>query len=216
MSYLLGEILTCLITALVVGILIGWLLGQQRKSYRDKYSSPGVARDREPNVNVYPRNQVESLNQSVANYKTEIDAAGKRERALNDELQAARERIAEQARQVQDLRTQHERSGSDFDTVQTPGVPGGLPESVPRPPDDLTEIHGIGPKIAHLLNELGITTFRQIAEFSEEDVRHIADALHAFPDRILRDGWVDDARRKQQTKYGPDGWGRNPRDDIHR
>lgn len=39
-------------------------------------------------------------------------------------------------------------------------VPGAKPEG---PPDDLTRIEGIGPKISSLLQAAGITTFAQLA-----------------------------------------------------
>ncbi|CCH03310.1 50S ribosomal protein L17 [Fibrella aestuarina BUZ 2] len=42
--------------------------------------------------------------------------------------------------------------------------------------DDLKIIEGIGPKIAELLNNAGITTFAQLADAKDEDVRAILDA----------------------------------------
>jgi small subunit ribosomal protein S2 len=61
--------------------------------------------------------------------------------------------------------------------------------------DDLTNINGIGPVIAGKLNDLGITTFKQIAEFSAEDVERIDGELN-FKGRIEREEWISQAQAK--------------------
>jgi predicted flap endonuclease-1-like 5' DNA nuclease len=61
--------------------------------------------------------------------------------------------------------------------------------------DDLTLIKGIGPKIAAILNQQGITTFRQIAELDEAQIEVLGHALGAFRGRIVRDDWVGAARQ---------------------
>lgn len=63
-----------------------------------------------------------------------------------------------------------------------------------QPADDLTLIKGIGPKIAAVLNERGITTFRQIAELDEQQIEELGEALGSFRGRIVRDDWVGAAR----------------------
>ena len=69
-------------------------------------------------------------------------------------------------------------------------------------PDDLEgEIEGIGPVIAGKLAELGVTTFRQIAEWTQDDIERFGDLIE-FPGRIEREDWVGQARRAQQDKYG--------------
>ncbi len=113
----------------------------------------------------------------------------RRPEATRRELAAAQEQIAEQERQIERLRAQL--------SARQPVV---------QPPDDLTEIHGIGPKIARVLNEMGITTFRQIAEFSDADIQRVATGLSAFPDRIARDHWIDEAKRRHAAKYGEGGY----------
>ncbi len=59
-------------------------------------------------------------------------------------------------------------------------------EPEPAAPDDLRKIEGIGPKIASILNEAGISTFAQLAEASVEQlnkiVREDAGITIAFPD----------------------------------
>ncbi len=59
--------------------------------------------------------------------------------------------------------------------------------------DDLKKILGIGPVIEEQLNGMGIYHYQQIADFSQQDIDNVNEAL-AFPGRIERDEWVDQAR----------------------
>lgn len=59
--------------------------------------------------------------------------------------------------------------------------------------DDLTKISGIGPKIQKRLNEMGVYSYRQIAEFSPEEIEKVAASLKVFKGRIGRDNWIGQA-----------------------
>lgn len=69
-------------------------------------------------------------------------------------------------------------------------------------PDDLKLIVGIGPVLERMLRELGITTYRQIARWTERDIERIEARLGGFPGRIRRDGWVAQARALHQSLHG--------------
>ena len=60
--------------------------------------------------------------------------------------------------------------------------------------DDLTRIKGVGPKLAALLNSLGIKTFEQIAGWTDADIDRIDGQLGRFEGRIRRDCWVEQAK----------------------
>ena len=60
--------------------------------------------------------------------------------------------------------------------------------------DDLKKIFGIGPFIEEKLQSIQIHTFRQIANFTEEDERILNEILEFFPGRIERDEWVKQAK----------------------
>ncbi|MEM8726143.1 MAG: helix-hairpin-helix domain-containing protein [Pseudomonadota bacterium] len=60
--------------------------------------------------------------------------------------------------------------------------------------DDLTTIKGLGPKLATMLNEQGITRFAQIAEWDDAEVARIDAMLGRFKGRITRDSWVEQAK----------------------
>jgi predicted flap endonuclease-1-like 5' DNA nuclease len=52
------------------------------------------------------------------------------------------------------------------------------------------------------LKAMGITSFRQIAQFSDEDIERVSAALGAFRGRILRDHWPEGARAAHRDQYG--------------
>ena len=59
-------------------------------------------------------------------------------------------------------------------------------------PDDLRQIKGIGPKIATILNELGICSYAQIAAWTPDDVASI-NAHLKFKGRVEREAWIEQA-----------------------
>ena len=63
----------------------------------------------------------------------------------------------------------------------------------PEAPDNLEQLSGIGPVLRQQLNKLGITTFAQIAAFSEEDITRLDEVLD-FKGRVAREGWVEQAK----------------------
>lgn len=60
--------------------------------------------------------------------------------------------------------------------------------------DDLTQIKGLGPKLRSRLGELGVTSFAQIAAWSEADIVAIDAQLGSFAGRATRDQWVAQAQ----------------------
>lgn len=101
-------------------------------------------------------------------------------------------------------------------TVQDTGVPleRAVPEKVDSPEpaamaspaavaqtaaptsssDDLRRIKGLGPKLVSLLAEQGITSFEQIAAWTESDIERVDATLGRFKGRISRDQWVEQAQ----------------------
>lgn len=63
------------------------------------------------------------------------------------------------------------------------------------PPDDLICLKGVGPKLAAILNERGITRFDQIAKLSPGQVEALDASLGAFRGRFERD------RIQEQADY---------------
>lgn len=55
------------------------------------------------------------------------------------------------------------------------------------PPDDLQRLKGVGPKLAAMLGELGISRFDQLARLSGSDLERVDNQLGAFRGRLRRD-----------------------------
>jgi len=73
-------------------------------------------------------------------------------------------------------------------------APAAPPAASPAGADDLKRIKGLGPKLEKMLNQLGITSFAQIAAWDEADIDRIDAQLGTFAGRIRRDSWVDQAK----------------------
>lgn len=68
--------------------------------------------------------------------------------------------------------------------------------------DDLQEIIGIGKVFEGALHELGITSFRQIANFGVADMARVNQELKEFKGRMEQDDWVGQAKELLFKKYG--------------
>lgn len=68
------------------------------------------------------------------------------------------------------------------------------PEPAKGPGDTLTQLKGLGPKAASILNDLGVTRFDQIASWNAADVAAIDAQMGAFKGRIAKDRWIDQAK----------------------
>ncbi len=82
--------------------------------------------------------------------------------------------------------------------------PEPIPEVAPPPPsapgavaytaDDLSRIKGLGPKLQALLPTLGVTTFAQIAAWTDADFADLDPKLGPFAGRPAKDNWVEQAK----------------------
>ena len=60
--------------------------------------------------------------------------------------------------------------------------------------DDLKLLSGVGPALEKKLHEAGVTTFAQIAAWTEADVAAMDEKL-SFKGRIEREGWIEQAKK---------------------
>ena len=85
------------------------------------------------------------------------------------------------------------RQQQAVDVVRDEWRPKAL-EAADGVPDDLKRIKGIGPVIERMLHRLGIFHFRQIAAFTDENIRWVEHYI-AFPGRINREDWLGQAAK---------------------
>ena len=119
-----------------------------------------------------------------------------------EEIGALRKRLVEY-RVAQRFSAQAKSAGgTESRSPNTPAPTGIAGKSHPSQKDDLKQIRGIGPVMERVLNRMGMFTFRQIAEWKEHDLEHMASELNTFPDRIRHDNWIDGAKEQHFLKYG--------------
>jgi predicted flap endonuclease-1-like 5' DNA nuclease len=123
------------------------------------------------------------------------DASKRNAEQLNAELADARSESARYRQLV-----------IDIENNAPPPILAGAGE-----PDDLKLIVGIGPVLERMLHNLGVTTFRQVARWSERDIGEFDAKLPEFPGRIMRDQWVTQARELHLAKFGEPPSDRPPR-----
>lgn len=72
--------------------------------------------------------------------------------------------------------------------------PETLPKAREEGADDLKLLKGVGPKLEQKLNELGFYHFDQVADWGDAEMAWV-DSRLKFKGRILRDGWVEQAKK---------------------
>ena len=64
----------------------------------------------------------------------------------------------------------------------------------PDEKDDLKKIKGVGPKLAEMLNSIGIFTFAQVSKMSKAEYDLVDNLITAFKGRAERDEWAAQAK----------------------
>lgn len=72
-------------------------------------------------------------------------------------------------------------------------APAAAPAAVAAGADDLKKLSGVGPALEKKLLAAGVTSFAQIASWTEADIAEFDEKL-SFKGRIQREGWVDQAK----------------------
>lgn len=88
-------------------------------------------------------------------------------------------------------------------TVEPVDVPHETPlypqEHINIAPDDLVKLEGIGPKVAKILNEAGITTFASLADANTADIQKKLSA--AGLQMMDPEGWIEQARLAAKSDW---------------
>jgi len=117
--------------------------------------------------------------------------------ANHAEVDAEREALLRNLAEARAETARYRQLVIDIENNARPLILAGIAE-----PDDLKMIVGVGPVLERMLHQLGITSFRQIARWTERDIAEFDARLPEFPGRIQRDQWVIQARALHQSKYG--------------
>ena len=141
----------------------------------------------------------------------ERDAKRYRERAENSDKQSEtlRMKLGDVEKSFEEMAKQHDVALKVV--AQAPARPKPDGNSVnghaAEPPasqevDDLTEIVGVGKVFEGMLHDLGVYSFRQIANFGAADIARVNMALKEFKGRMEQDDWVGQAKELHFQKYG--------------
>jgi len=144
---------------------------------------------------------VASLEESRRQY--EQDARRYKERAGESEQKSETLRIKldEVEQNFMDIEKQQRKALDDArkatvarrENMATPGA---------EERDNLQDIVGIGKVFEQALHELGIFTFRQIANFDISDIARVNAELKEFKGRMEQDDWIGQAKELHFRKYG--------------
>jgi predicted flap endonuclease-1-like 5' DNA nuclease len=219
---LFWQITVFLIVAAALGFVIGWVTrGARLQSERNAAAAPresGVEaaladeRDRLRTELRATRDAKAQLEAALAGAQALADTRASRVHELEEAEARSRERIAGLEQELSDAERsavgQGERARMAVAAAAPPELAGVVPPPVepshgtPPPPlaspqgepDDLKKISGIGPSIERTLHGLGIYHFRQIAQFTPDNVAWIDQRLR-FRGRIERENWIDQAKK---------------------
>lgn len=210
MVYLVEQILLCLILAALIGGIVGWLLRQLRGRAEEQMLRRAVD-EKNQSLRV-AKGKAASLEADLADAHRRLESKTRRLESRIQELlpfpDIVRRREATISRLQNELRLADAESQTRLASAEEgPCEPASTsederPTPVPEGHDDLKRIKGIGPVRERILFGLGITTYRQIAAFSQQDIERVAAAIDTFPNRILRDDWIGGAEREYAKRCG--------------
>ena len=217
MTYLITQTFILLLLAGLLGLILGWYLtrisahGAHSSMQTRLNSAEADARELrgELDTAVTARGHAEAERKQLAE---QLAAAREGQPAGDDDA------LAELQRKLDRCRDQ--LAAADAGVDPAPGAPvaasaepipmvsaaaaqaaAAMVDDVAAPPaddssdevDNLQKIKGIGPKIAGILDGLGIRRFDQIAAWTPENVAWVNDQLK-FKGRIEREKWIPQAK----------------------
>ncbi|MCP3997828.1 MAG: hypothetical protein GY722_22620 [bacterium] len=201
------EIVVFLVIATLIGLAIGWVLGRwlQAREIAEAHETEVAAQQE---LARKAEHRLTGSNKRLDEFQLELKGNEARIAELEEELAAC-------------LAAGEVVMAADVEVADPPVAAPLVSESIskedglariveiaertaggaPIADDDLKQIHGIGPKLERMLKDLGITSFRQIANFETDDVVYVTAALDAFKGRIERDDWMSSAAAHHMRKY---------------
>ncbi|MFK8067174.1 MAG: hypothetical protein AB8D52_02920 [Gammaproteobacteria bacterium] len=211
MDYLLAQILLYLILAALIGFFIGWIIRGSGFESR-MLTSENQWRSRHHTLqseNNRLQAELDGLNQAgkvtqEINPQIEADSSlpfrSRQVSSPSDTIETAQSHPLQSLRDELSQIEKVQSSNADHHVVETVSIDveaqplNSRPEMVEGSDDsdDLKRIKGIGPKIEATLNELGIYQFRQIANFTEDNINWVNEHLR-FKGRIERENWISQA-----------------------
>lgn len=90
---------------------------------------------------------------------------------------------------------------ADSELTRTDPKLGLVYTQAPAIQDDLMAIKGVAKVLNGKLNQLGVYTYKQIANWDETTINEFSKVL-SFKNRVQKDDWIGQAKALHQQKYG--------------
>ncbi len=177
----------------ILGTLVAWFIAETYQLNKAAAREAALRAELDRARSAAPQGTGDAGNAELLQARDDLRQAQARESTLNDEIQ----RLRDDLRQEQAQHTETREVLAKTSEAAPPAPPASEPV-VGYPEDDLTRIKGIGPVLKGVLKDHGITSFKQIAAFTEADIQRINEAIN-FPGRIEREDWVGQAREIIRT-----------------
>lgn len=200
------------VLALAIGIVVAWRAGVMRGKREAEAGSNSPLRPAAVLAASPPPPQPGSMDIPHAAIDSIMVEQARLIRSLESENAALRRAVAQAPQRT--LTDEHDRLLAECEQARAEAARyreivvdlenNALPPLLDGPNlfDDLKLIVGVGPVLERMLHRLGITTYRQIARWSERDIDEFDAKLPEFPGRIRRDAWVTQARALYEAKFG--------------
>lgn len=188
------EIIAFMAAAAIIGVALGWVLrgrlGSEQQEISDLRAQLRVLKKAKRESEAASKAESAHSDTAVAAAGTAVDkgsvggkqaatgsAGGKKAARRNSVRKSQAEREADQEAGKAAFAEVMARIGKD------------------ESEDNLTKIYGIGRKYAAMLNDLGMSSYSQIASLQGDDLKILAAALGVLDDRIETEDWVGSARK---------------------
>ena len=128
----------------------------------------------------------------AARYRDKAEQSDQRSETLSLKLDDVEKSFAELAKQ----------QDKAIKVANEPPPPQNGVDNIDIEIDDLTRIVGIGKVFQQTLHDLGIYSYRQIANFGPSDIARVNMELKEFKGRMEQDDWIGQAKELLFQKYG--------------
>lgn len=224
MGYLATQMLVFLTIAMVIGAIVGWLVTRFVYRQHDAQCRTELAGLRRNYADVALQNatlhgqlrQLQKVLHKISTPPSDTDYGKflQLRKALEKtrrQYQSLLDQFHQQEASLAQLSTELQASKQALAGLQVEVTNRQVPIAVlpPAPAssglenrDDLTLIQGINQRLASTLQALGIVTYRQVAEFTSDDVHHIQRIIGTDITPPV-EGWAQHARSLFQQQHPP-------------
>ena len=183
--------------------------------------------EKERAANAGYQSTIDDLNDQILGLRTKVEQGGSGTTVLaGSDAPDVQARLAAVEARLQELEQENARLETTIGTLKSEGSTSGTEytgDDVDEEPelmqqeapdilkhdraraqqaekDDLTLIDGLGPFLEKKLNDAGVFSYDQIADWDKADIDRITQTIRFFEGRIEKDNWVGQARRLKSLR----------------